>query len=143
MVQLDWLVGLVILEEDKRFYLRLLLFKHGDLPPEYLYEVNKNFTEPEADREVQHAISQSYKYDLKYLVDNYAKYTENLCGWPLPLDETLMNRIDTPGNEKIKKQYVAPEKASAVMGFTKGLFIANLKICFGISIPGLNIKRSH
>ena len=66
-----------------------LYLKHGDLPPEYLYEVNKNFTEPEADREVQHAISQSYKYDLKYLVDNYAKYTESLCGWPLPLDETL------------------------------------------------------
>ena len=107
-----------------------LYLKHGDLPPEYLYEVNKNFTEPEADREVQHAISQSYKYDLKYLVDNYAKYTENLCGWPLPLDETLMNRIDTPGNEKIKKQYVAPEKASAVMGFHERIVYCKLEDMF-------------
>ena len=91
-------------------------------------------------RSTTSAISQSYKYDLKYL-DNYAKYTENLCGWPLPLDETLMNRIDTPGNEKIKKQYVAPEKASAVMGFHERIVYCKLEDMFGISIPGLNIKR--
>lgn len=96
----------------------------------FLDEVNNNFNDPEDDNQVNHAIKQSYQYDLKYFVDHYATYTEKLCGWPLPLSEALKEVLDEPGNEKIAKQYEEPEKANAVMGFQERIVYCKLEDLF-------------
>ena len=41
-----------------------------------------------------------------------------------------MKLIDEPGNEKIKKKYIEPEKASAVMGFHERIVYCKLEDIF-------------
>ena len=97
-----------------------LYLKHTKLKPlDFLETVNKNFNEPETDKEVQHAINRAEKdkYDLKHLVKNYASYTESMCGWKLGLSEALQEVCEEPGNDKALIGYKPPDSPGQVLGF--------------------------
>jgi len=101
------------------FNVALYLRHTGYKPMDFLDEVNQNFNEPEVEKELQHAKGRGIKekYDLKYFVNHYAKYTEALCGWALGLSEALLEVLEEPSNAKILKSYEPPENASEELTF--------------------------
>ncbi|MDA1338498.1 MAG: DUF5906 domain-containing protein [bacterium] len=105
---------------QKHLFNIALYLKHTAYKPlNFLDDINNNFNTPEAPSEVEHARDQSHKYDLKYLVNNYSKYTKDLTGVALSISELLAEVIEKPENEKILKQYEPPEDSGQEITFQK------------------------